>query len=96
MKTPECDRLIEVKQQYDLLVKFCAWLRDNNFAIVERDISDDIISKLGGQPTAVDRATIWLEHESRVSDDRLCAQYFNIDLGKVEDEMMVLLGNAES
>jgi len=91
METPELDKMHEVKDKSQAIGEFLEWLRDEkNYTVMrwskkrdwddykEDDPEGDEDSNLGGIPV---RDTI----------EQLLADYFDIDLKKVEEERRMIL-----
>ena len=79
--TPECDKLLEIKEQTQDMGDFIDWMDVNNWTIC---------SWVEGQ----DNGYAWRESgfaPIKLSTEKLLAQYFEIDLDKVEAEKRELL-----
>ncbi len=74
---PECDKMIGVQDQSDTLTSFVDWLNENGYTICT-------LEKTDGYPREQ-----YIPH--RETYEKLFAEYFNIDLNKVEKERRALL-----
>ena len=79
MNCPECEKMAAVQEKSRELTNFVDWLRDDQgYAICEEKTYDDTYPKEQWYPL-------------RKSFEQLFADYFGIDLKKVEEERRALL-----
>ena len=70
-----------------MLTEFRDWLLENNYIICERDVSRITIDKLSGRSVSE-----WPHRPLDNGEYRaLCAQFFDIDMNKVEEERRALI-----
>ena len=78
MESPECEKMVAVQEKSKELTKFVDWLREQGYAICEERIYK------GSYPEEQ-----WVPLKK--SFEQLFADYFGIDLKKVEEERRALL-----
>jgi len=76
--TPECDKLVAVQPKSQVIGEFLDWLAESNFAVCRYANYEDAPSHDGWVP-------------ARLSLEELLAEFFVIDLGKVEQERRAIL-----
>jgi len=78
MNCPECEKMAAVQEKSRELTNFVDWLREQGYAICEERIYEDSYPK-----------ERWVAIKK--SFEQLFADYFGIDLKKVEEERRALL-----
>ena len=83
METPECDKMRAVQEKSRELTNFVDWLREQKYAICEEKEYSDTYPREQWYPL-------------RKNFEELFAEYFGIDLKKVEEERRALLEEIRS
>lgn len=80
METPECDKMLKVRDQSQLIGEFLDWLQtDKALAICRLETKEEADGADQGFVLAF------------ISTEKLLADYFDIDLDKVEQERCAIL-----
>ena len=83
-ETPECDKMLAIQDKSLILSGFVDWLKENGYAICEQtDYEGSTYPRIQWVP-------------QRKSYEELFANYFEIDLKKVEQEKQAILAEIRS
>jgi hypothetical protein len=90
VETPECNKMLEVNEYSQAIGEFIEWLRtEKHYDITETkrftEVREQLFSDKTYETEIVETVPI------RQSIERLLAEYFNIDLDKVEMERREIL-----
>ena len=83
-ETPECDKIVEVKETTSTLTDFVDWLNSKGYKICQMEVYE-------GYPEDRDEDTYDKLTPITVSYEQLFADYLNIDLNKAEQERHAIL-----
>lgn len=97
--TPECDRLLEVAPFSQKIGEFIDWLHDTKHWSIAEEATDDEDDEVSEPGRAGSIARIFSTHPhgsldlhpARYRTEALLAEFFDIDLNKVEDERRAIL-----
>jgi len=78
MESPECEKMVAVQEKSQELSNFIDWLREQGYAICEERVYKDSYPPEQWVPL-------------KKSFEQLFADYFSIDLKKVEEERRAIL-----